>query len=135
MNIFEGARRIAKLTAALIVVGVVVNFFTEYYPPVSVSYLIAGATKPPVRVEQCDADEASRVKEITSKSGDTVNAILCFKFQSWELEPVVGKYTKEKFDDWVASGKPKSPIEIAERVLNSQDYICLLYTSPSPRDS
>lgn len=123
MNIFEGGRRIAKLTAALIVVGFVANFFTEYYPPVSVSYLIAGATKPPVRVEQCDADKASRVKEITSKSGDTVNAILCFKFKSWELDPVVGKYTKEKFDDWAASGKPKSPIEIAERVLNSQDYI------------
>jgi hypothetical protein len=82
MNIFEGGRRIAKLTAALIVVAFVVNFFEEYYPPVSVSYLIAGATKPPVRVEQCEVSDISQTHEINSKSGTTVNVTLCFKSSS-----------------------------------------------------
>ncbi len=122
MNIFEGARRIAKLTAALIVVAFVANFFTKYYPSVSVSYLIAGATKPLVRVEQCEAGKASRFKEITSKSGDTVNVILCFNFQYRELDPV-RKYSTADYMAWDNNGNEKSPIEIAEHVLNSQDYI------------
>ncbi len=79
MNIFEGARRIAKLTAALIVVGFVVTFFQEYLPPVSVSYVIAGVTKPPVRVEQCQTGDISQTSEITTKSGVAVNVKFCFR--------------------------------------------------------
>ena len=129
MNIFEGARRIAKLTAALIVVGFVANFFTEYYPPVSVSYLIAGATKPPVRVEQC---EVSHTKEITSKSGATVEVNLCFRDskntpkemalspEEWLAAGEPDSLKKEGYDDyevtdkpltydeWVAAGEPES---------------------------
>ena len=80
MNIFEGARRIAKLTAALIVVGFgFAIIIDEPRSPISVSYLIAGATKPPVRVEQCEVGDVSQAKKITSKSGAIVNVNLCFK--------------------------------------------------------
>lgn len=124
MNIFEGARRIAKITAALIVVGFGFAIIDEQPSPVSVSYLIEAATKPPVRVKQCEVSSASRTKEITSKSGDIINATLCFKFHLWELDPVVvAKYSTADYMAWKNDGKPKSPIEIAEHVLHEQDYI------------
>lgn len=122
MNIFEGARRIAKLIAACIVVGFCFAIIDEQPSPVSVSYLIEGAFKPPIRVEQCEADEATRMKEITSKSGAVIHVILCFKVQSWESQ-VVAKYSTNEYMTWKNNGNPKSPAEIAEHVLNSQDYI------------
>ena len=79
MNIFEGARRIAKLIVALIVVGFGFAIVYDSPSPVSISYLIAGATKPPARVEQCEVGDISQTKEITSKSGAMVNVNLCFK--------------------------------------------------------
>lgn len=128
MNIFEGARRIAKLTAALIVVGFVANFFTEYYPPVSVSYLIAGATKPPVRVEQCEVSDASQTKEIATKSGAAVNVNLCFRNSIFKPDGTetarkagysdaeIAEYFLSEsdgkplsFNAWAAAGKPISP--------------------------
>ena len=122
MKIFEGARRIAKLIAACIVVGFCFAIIDEQPSPVSVSYLIEGAFKPPIRVEQCEADEATRMKEITSKSGAVIHVILCFKVQSWESQ-VVAKYSTNEYMTWKNNGNPKSPAEIAEHVLNSQDYI------------
>ena len=125
MNIFEGARRIAKLTAALIVVGFVVTFFQDYFPPVSVSYVIAGATKQPVRVEQCENNDASQSKEIIAKSGATVNVNLCFRstkigteearregYSDAEIAEYFLAESSDKpltYDEWVAAGKPKAP--------------------------
>ena len=111
MNIFEGARRIAKLTAALIVVGFVITFFQEYLPPVSVSYVIAGLTKPPVRVEQCETGDISQTSEITTKSGAAVNVNLCFRRQGYSdaeiAEYFIIKSTdKLLYEEWVAAGKP-----------------------------
>ena len=85
MNIFEGARRIAKLTAALIVVGFGFAIIYDSPSPVSVSYLIAGVAKPPARVEQCEVGDVSQTKEITSKSGTKVYVNLCFK-SSFKLQ-------------------------------------------------
>ena len=129
MNIFEGARRIAKLIVALIVVGFGFAIVYDSPSPVSVSYLIAGVAKPPVRVEQCEVGVGSRTKEITSKSAGIINATLCFKFIKYVTDPVLlaqlnaGPYDPvEKFSTWVTNGKPKSSIEIAGRVLSDQDY-------------
>jgi hypothetical protein len=62
------------------------------------------------------------MKEITSKSGAVIHVILCFKVQSWESQ-VVAKYSTNEYMTWKNNGNPKSPAEIAEHVLNSQDYI------------
>jgi hypothetical protein len=43
MNIFEGSRRIAKLTAAGIAVGFLIAFAYDNPDPVSVSYLGSSA--------------------------------------------------------------------------------------------
>ena len=79
MNIFEGARRIAKLIAALIVLGFSIAIILDRPLPVTVSYLIAAATMPPVRVDQCDLIDVIQTKEITTKSGVEVNVNLCFR--------------------------------------------------------
>ena len=127
MNIFEGARRIAKLTAALIVVGFVVTFFQDYLPPVSVSYVIAGVTKPPVRVEQCQTGDISQTSEITTKSGAAVNVNLCFRSPNPGVEDsrkieearrqgysdaeiaeyfIIKSTDKLLYEEWVAAGEP-----------------------------
>lgn len=79
INMFEGARRIAKVIAALIVVGFVVAIFTNDPDPVSVTYLIAGPNKAPVRIGKCDSDTSTHSKEATSLSGREVIIYLCFK--------------------------------------------------------
>jgi hypothetical protein len=133
VNIFEGARRIAKLTAALIVVGFVVTFFQDYLPPVSVSYLIRGATKPPVRVEHCEIGDISQTKEIITKSGAAVNANLCFrspypgvedsrKIEQARKEGVSDSQIAEYFlikstdkllyEEWVAAGMPATKDQV-----------------------
>ena len=131
MNIFEGARRIAKLISALIVAGFVLAFFNAYSPPLLVSYIISGANKPLVRVDQCETGNIKFAKEITSKSGELVILNFCFKRPKPDLDDArkieearnkgysdqeIAEYflaeSTDKplsYEEWVAAGKPKVP--------------------------
>lgn len=81
MNIFEGSRRIAKLTAAGIAVGFLLAFaYDNPEPAVSVSYLITDGKTPPARVSECGSGTLSRETSTTSKRGESVIVFLCFKF-------------------------------------------------------
>ena len=59
MNIFEGSRRIAKLTAAGIAVGFLLAFAYVNPETVSVSYLITDGKTPPTRVDECQSSAQS----------------------------------------------------------------------------
>ncbi len=147
MNIFEGARRIAKLISALIVVGFIITFFENYLPPVSVTYLISGADKPLVRVDQCDAGSISFTKEVKAKTGEIVNLKLCFRSSRPGLEDArkIQEAKNQGYSDseiaeyflagstdkplthveWIAAGKPKVPFLPEGFVLDKSPYFKL----------
>lgn len=85
MNIFEGARRISYVIAALIAVGFCINVYTvfgksHYVPAVPVSYLVSSPDALPVRVEACGRGNIIFTKEVTTISNRGVSATLCFPF-------------------------------------------------------
>lgn len=134
MNIFEGARRFAKLVAALIVVGFIIDYLEDRpSPSIEVSYLIAGAIKPPVRIDQCEAGDVNLMKEVTTKSA-SVNVNLCFRNTKSGVEDArkIQEARKQGFTDsqiaefflikstdkpldyeeWIAAGEPATNDEV-----------------------
>ena len=79
MNIFEGSRRIAKLTAAGIAVGFLLAFAYDNPETVSVSYLITDGKTPPTRVDECPPTLSGEGKSkfITARSGRAVSIVFC----------------------------------------------------------
>ena len=88
INAFEGARRIAKLTAVLWILGWIVAafFFTPSPPAISISYLIAGPGIAPTRIEEnlCN-DDGKELVNVTTKKGSRTFVVLCFL--SWTIPP------------------------------------------------
>lgn len=114
MNIFEGSRRIAKLFAALIVVGFGVAIFTAQHDPVSVSYLVTGPGSAPVRVDQCVDSANTYQKNLTTRSDREVLVLFCFK-EAAGIEPPKSKGDDKK-NYWV-----KAPNGIASMVTSEKD--------------
>ena len=79
MNIFEGSRRIGKLTASGIAVGFLIAFAYDNPEPVSVSYLITDGKTPPARVDKCDLTSVQENRERTFTNNRRINVALCFK--------------------------------------------------------
>lgn len=80
MNVFEGARRITKLLAALWVVGwVIAAFYVS--PSVDVTYKIANPGAVPVRIteEECPPGSATKyISDKVTRSGTKTLVFLCF---------------------------------------------------------
>ena len=82
INVFEGARRIAKLAAVLWILGWIVAalFFTPSPSAISISYLIAGPGQAPTRIEESSCnDDGKEVVEVTTKKGNKAFVVLCFR--------------------------------------------------------
>ena len=101
MNIFEGSRRIAKLTAAGIAVGVLIAIAYGNPEPVSVAYLITDGKAPPTRVDECQSGAKIESREVVAKSGKSVSINLCLSDLRKNVEvPVSGsKVYKVKAPD------------------------------------
>lgn len=80
INIFEGARRIAKLVAAIWLMVVVVVLFSASEPYISVSYVITGPGQPPKRneAEQC-GDDGKEILVVSTNKGTKSWVTLCFQ--------------------------------------------------------
>lgn len=80
INIFEGARRIAKLVTALWVIGWIVAAFNTS-SSVYVTYQIAIPGEVPIRVESgCDYSvDATEHLDLATSKGTNVSLTLCFK--------------------------------------------------------
>jgi hypothetical protein len=98
MNIFEGARRVAKVVAVLIVVGFGVAIFTAQHGPVSVSYLITGTDVAPVRVDTCGEVDSSATKELVSRGGRSVIVEICLS---------IPNATAEEYASWIVKNSDK----------------------------
>ena len=81
MNAFEGGRRIAKLVAALWILGWIVAaiFFTPA-PYISLNYVIAGSGQAPMRSEEgaCNDDGKESII-VRTRKGTEAWATLCFR--------------------------------------------------------
>lgn len=114
MNIFEGARRVAKVVAVLIVVGFGVAIFTAQHGPVSVSYLVTDPGGTPVRVDQCADIVNTYQKKLTTRSDREVLVLFCFK-EAAGIEPPKSKGDDKK-NYWV-----KAPNGITSMVTAEKD--------------
>jgi hypothetical protein len=76
INMFEGARRIAKLIAVFVVVGFGIAIVTNSAETVDVRYAIAGPGQPPVKVESCPIDSATKAANLDSNH--SLSVTLCF---------------------------------------------------------
>jgi hypothetical protein len=78
MNMFEGARRIAKLIAALWVIGWLVAAF-QVRPDISVTYKVTWPDVPPVRMsEDCPSDSGTKYERKATQNGTSARVIFCF---------------------------------------------------------
>lgn len=78
INIFEGARRITKLIAAIWIIGWLVAAF-NVSPSTSVTYQIARPGAVPVlTTEKCPSDSATEYDHKETKSGTKAWVTLCF---------------------------------------------------------
>lgn len=80
INIFEGARRIAKSVAVLWILGWVVAAFVVSPPYVFVTYTVSSPITPPVRSDpSCEyGDNATETVTVNTKKGTKASATLCF---------------------------------------------------------
>lgn len=78
MNIFEGSRRIAKLSAALIVIAFGIAGI-NVSPNIYISYEIATPSSPPVRTTaNCSSEAEHEYGSFITKAGTRVSYLLCF---------------------------------------------------------
>ena len=77
MNIFEGARRIAKVIAVMIVVVFGYAIFTEQADPVPLSYLSSGPEKTVARIDECSVVDSSLPLRLTSRGGVMLTVQIC----------------------------------------------------------
>lgn len=80
INVFEGARRIMLLFAALWGIGVVVYVWNDE-PTVYMSYTVEWPDQPPERVAQneCTPEDAQDWQHVSTTNGMRVNLTFCFK--------------------------------------------------------
>ena len=82
MNIFEGSRRIAKLTAAGITVGFLIAAFQLFQlsPKVDVTFQIKGPQQPALRAStyECPDDALEVTKYVSTKKRTNANIKVCF---------------------------------------------------------
>ena len=85
VNIFEGARRIAKLVAALWVIGYIVAAF-DLTSSVYVTYQIDDPEKVPMRAESdCNYSvDVTKRLDLTTSKGTDVSLTLCFKHRVFD---------------------------------------------------
>lgn len=79
MNIFEGARRIALLFAALVTVCTII-MAADYSPYLQAKFDVKGPGVAPSRTDK-ECDDASRSKLIfpETSTGESISATLCFR--------------------------------------------------------
>lgn len=76
INMFEGARRIAKLIAVFIVVGFGIVIVTESAQPVRLEYALSEQNHPPALTESCSYGLGTR--EVRTDNNRQVLVTLCF---------------------------------------------------------
>lgn len=77
LNVFEGARRVALLTAAVWCAGWLAHGFLSEPDP-ALRLAVTGPGKPPTRVEACGPFDASRYINAKLQDNATVQAEVCF---------------------------------------------------------
>ncbi|MBI4005449.1 MAG: hypothetical protein HY356_02165 [Gammaproteobacteria bacterium] len=109
INIFEGARRIAKLVTVLLVCVWGWVLLTVTTPNVSVTYLIKQPGDVPIRLEDkdCSDENLKESKEVYTRNGRNVWVTLCIAA------------TAEKFAQWIVANKDKKGTPEFETVANA----------------
>lgn len=107
INVFEGARRISKLVAIILIIGWIVGAFNHSPPPVHVTYRITGAEKLPVKMaEECPPNSMIKHIDMETKSGTKVLVKLCREKSEIAELLALAEYLE------------KEDIELAERALD-----------------
>jgi hypothetical protein len=77
INVFEGARRVAKLLGGLWAIGCL-SFAIFAEPYSRIIYAVPSLNAPPVLVEKCFDEDATEYVSPRTPDGRSVNVLLCF---------------------------------------------------------
>lgn len=81
INVFEGARRIAKLVSVIWIVSWIVAGF-QIQPSVDVTYKIEWPDVSPVRMnENCPSGSGKKYQRLSTQSGTSASIVFCFPTQ------------------------------------------------------
>jgi hypothetical protein len=101
LNLFEGARRIAYLTAGLWAIGVLAVVFSES-PNVTANYAVFSPDLPPGRAEdvKCGPHDRAEWEYRTTTKGTSVRVMLCFVAHNFEGGKMLVPYRTDKKMMW-----------------------------------
>ena len=104
INAFEGARRIAKITAVIWIIGWMIAGMTFTHTPyIAVSYLIAGPGQPPTRIDEDNCnDDGKEVLKVRTKTGTDAWVTLCFRSAQSSGEEKVYFYRDTFASPWIS---------------------------------
>ena len=119
MNVFEGARRIAYLTAAGWAVGTAIVVLYVDEPVVRTEYLISSPNISPIRADEnsCGDDDRQEWDYRQTASGTKVRIIFCFKAQRFDGGKMYVPYRIDGKGMWGNERYSSDVREYAERRL------------------
>lgn len=106
INIFEGARRLARLSYALVTVAAL-WWAVAVEPSVYIYYRVPGPGAPALPVEKCESGEASEYRAMSRGWPADVFVVLCFQLHRSELGQMLVPYRNLDEGRWLM-GEPNS---------------------------
>jgi hypothetical protein len=108
INVFEGARRVALLLAALWVIGVVVIGYADE-PRVHLSYLVLSPHGTPKSnfdgTTSCSADDRQEYKSLRTAKGTSLWVTICFKSLQFPKGEMLVPYKENRDGTMWGAGK------------------------------
>lgn len=119
INFFEGARRIALLTAALWSIGVVAYNVSEWERDTRVKLVFAvrspdlpaTRTTPSSTYLDCEFSDAEESRELVTPSGTPLTAWLCFKASRFKNGEMLVPYKDNRDGTWLGARRWSSDVK------------------------
>lgn len=119
LNVFEGARRIAKLFGGLFVAGCLAfgAFNKPYY---SIEYRVTGLGESREISSICEAADAYEYETVLTPNGDVVPVRFCFPAVAFDGGESLIPYAPEENGRWLVGGKYSTKVREYTRAYASQ---------------
>lgn len=121
VNIFEGARRIAKLIAVFWVIAVGVYTATLPTPTIPLRFNVSSPNEAPAPTEdQCDLYDRVQTRRFQARSGTIVSAEYCFRAQKNSTGGYVIPFQANPDKTWRGASNTSNEVKVYAMVAASE---------------